>query len=125
MLITQLKGSNHVIIMFMKKTRHISPVARTAARLFGGRIREARIERHMRLIDLAQRVGVGEDTMRKIERGDPTVGLGVAFEAAAIVGVPLFDEEMPRVERELRRVDDRLSLLPKSVRKGKPVDANF
>jgi transcriptional regulator with XRE-family HTH domain len=109
----------------MKKTRLISPIARKAARLFGVRIREARIERRMSLIDLAERVGVSEETMRKIERGNPTVGLGVAFEAAAIVGVPLFDEDASRVAEELRRVDDRLRLLPKSVRKGRPINANF
>ena len=109
----------------LKKTRVISPVAKRAARLFGVRIREARIERHLSLIDLAERVGVSEDTMRKIERGNPTVGLGVAFEAAPIVGVPLFDDDASRVDEELRRVDDRLRLLPKSVRQGRSVNANF
>ena len=62
---------------------------------------------------------------QKIERGEPTVGLGVTFEAATIVGVPLFDEDVPRLERELRRVNDRLSLLPKAVHKVEPVNANF
>ena len=76
-------------------------------------------------VDLAGRVGVSENTMRKIERGDPTVGLGVTFEAATIVGVALFDEDTPLVERELRRVNDRLALLPKAVHKVTPVNANF
>jgi transcriptional regulator with XRE-family HTH domain len=112
-------------MMSMKKTHYISPVPRTAAQLLGARVREARIGRRLSLIDLAGRVGVSENTMRKIERGDPTVGLGVTFEAATLVGVPLFDEDAPRVERELRRVNDRLILLPKAVRKVEPVNANF
>ena len=111
--------------MFMKKAHYISPVPRVAAQLLGARIREARIGRRLSLIDLAGRVGVSEHTMRKIERGDPTVGLGVTFEAATIVGFALFDEDAPRVERELRRVDDRLVLLPKAVHKVAPVNANF
>lgn len=112
-------------MMYMKKTHYISPVPRVAAQLLGARIREARIGRRLSLIDLAGRVGVSENTMRKIERGDPTVGLGVTFEAATIVGVALFDEDVPSVERELRRVDDRLVLLPKAVHKVEPVNANF
>ena len=109
----------------MKKSHHISSPTRTAGRLFGARIREARIVRRLSLGDLAQRVGISEFTMRKIERGDPTVGLGVAFEAALIVGVALFDEDTSRVQHELRRVEDRLRLLPKSVRPVELIDANF
>ena len=116
---------NSVILMFMKKAHYISPVPRVAAQLLGARIREARIGRRLSLIDLAGRVGVSENTMRKIERGDPTVGLGVTFEAATIVGVILFDEDASIVEREIRRVNDRLTLLPKAVHQLAPVDVNF
>ena len=42
--------------------------------------------------ELAERVGVTEGTIGRVERGEPTVALGVAFEAAAISGVPLFTE---------------------------------
>ena len=112
-------------MMFMKKAHYISPVPRVAAQLLGARIREARIGRRLSLIDLAGRVGVSENTMRKIERGDPTVGLGVTFEAATIVGVALFDEDRSNVEREVRRVKDRLALLPKAVHPLDPVNVNF
>ena len=34
--------------------------------------------------------------MRKVERGDPSVALGTAFEAATLVGVPLFHHDAAR-----------------------------
>jgi len=63
--------------------------------------------------------------MRKVERGDLTVGMGVAFEAAVIVGVPLFHEDTSRRALEITRVDDRLALLPQRVRQRVKVDDDF
>jgi transcriptional regulator with XRE-family HTH domain len=105
--------------------RTYSPVTVEAARLLGARIRLARRERRWTLQELADRVGVTHVTMRKIERGDLTVGLGVAFEAAAIVGVPLFHEERARRSLEAGRVDDRLAVLPRLVRRPARVDDDF
>ncbi len=70
-----------------------SPVTVEAARLLGARVRLARHERRWTLQELADRVGVTHVTMRKVEQGDLTVRLGIALEAAAILGVPLFHEE--------------------------------
>ncbi len=63
--------------------------------------------------------------MRKVEGGDLTVGLGVAFEAAAILGVPLFDGDRSRRRLEAARIDDRLAVLPKTVRKRVDVNDDF
>lgn len=63
--------------------------------------------------------------MRKIEQGDPTVGLGAAFEAATLTGVPLFHEDPSHLELEAARVEDRLAVLPQSVRKPREVDDDF
>ena len=98
------------------RTRPYSTISREVARLLGLRVREARIERRMRVEELAERVGCSHVTIRKVERGELTVGLGVALEAAFIVGVPLFSPEPDRRRVELRRVEDRLALLPKAAR---------
>jgi hypothetical protein len=63
--------------------------------------------------------------MRKVERGDPTVSLGVAFEAATLVGVPLFHEDRSRLSLEAARVEDRLAVLPRSVRRPARVEDDF
>ncbi len=109
----------------MELTRTYSLMTVEAARLLGARVRLARHERRWTLQELAERVGVTQPTMRKVERGDPTVGLGVAFEAAAVLGVPLFHEDRPRRSLEANQVDDRLALLPKLVRKPADVDDDF
>jgi transcriptional regulator with XRE-family HTH domain len=109
----------------MKRPRTFSPVTVEAAQLLGARVRLARRERRWTLRELADRVGVTSVTMRKVERGDPTVGLGVAFEAAAVLGVPLFHEDRARRSLEAGRVDDRLAVLPQAVRKPIESDDDF
>lgn len=109
----------------MAHRRTYSPITVHAASLLGARVRLARHERGWTVQELADRIGVTQPTMRKIERGDPTVGLGVAFEAATVVGVPLFDEDRSRLRLERSRVEDRLALLPQLVRKPAPADDDF
>lgn len=105
--------------------RTYSPIAAEAARLLGARVRLARRERGWTLQELADRVGVTHPTIAKVERGDPSVRLGVAFEAATLVGVPLFHSERERVRLEAGRVEDRLAVLPQLVRRPADVDDDF
>lgn len=69
--------------------------------------------------ELAERAGITPPTLARIERGDPTVGLGVAFEAAALVGVPLFHEDRSQLTLDMNRTRDRIALLPQRVRQPK------
>ncbi len=105
--------------------RTLSPVAREAVQLLGAHIRLARHERRWTLLELAERVGVTAVTMRKVENGDPSVRLGIAFEAAALTGVPLFAEDQVRRRTEAGRIDDRLAALPRLVRRPARVDDDF
>jgi len=109
----------------MKRHDNYSPRTREAAALLGSRIRLGRRERRWTLEDLAERVGIGVVTMRKIEQGDPHVGLGTAFEAANLTGVPLFHDDPSRLALEAARTEDRLAVLPQTVRKPKEVDDDF
>ena len=84
----------------------------------------ARRERRWTLAELAERVGVSAVTMRKVERGDPSVALGTAFEAAALVGVPLFHQDSARRSVEGEVVLSRLAVLPATVR-SRRVDDDF
>jgi transcriptional regulator with XRE-family HTH domain len=94
----------------------LSKPAQEAARLLGSRVRLARNGRRLTVAELAERIGVSRVTVQKIERGDPTVALGTAFEAATLLGVTLFHEEPERRRLEADRVNDMLALLPASVR---------
>lgn len=110
----------------MKRTRTYSPYAREAAELLGLRIRGARVQRRWSASELAERVGVTPETLSKVEHGDMTVGLGVALEAAALVGVPLFHAERSELSADLDRTRDRVALLPRRVReRGGEVKDDF
>ena len=104
--------------------RPSSPLTRQAARLLGSRVRLARRQRRWTVVDLAERVGVSPVTIRKVERGDLTVALGTAFEAAALVGVTLFDDDPARRVLEAEQVAARLAVLPAAVRRA-TVDDDF
>lgn len=109
----------------MKRPRTYSPQAIEAARLLGGQIRLARLERRWTLEELAERVGVNHTTLRKVERGDPSVGLGPALEAAVLVGLPLFHADPERRDLESREVQSRLALVPARARRPRDVDDAF
>jgi transcriptional regulator with XRE-family HTH domain len=109
----------------MKRPHALSPPALEAMKLLGAGVRLNRRQRRWTVAELAERVGVTEATMLKVEHGDPGVRLGIAFEAAALVGVPLFDEDRSRRALEATRIEDRLAVLPKKVRRPREANDDF
>ena len=106
--------------------RSYSSYAIEALKLLGCAIRAARIERRMTAGELAERVGISRPSLHRIERGDPRTAIGSVFEAAAIVGVPLFEAEPGRLASDLARLEGKLALLPKTVRASRvAVDDEF
>jgi DNA-binding XRE family transcriptional regulator len=102
--------------------RMAKPIVRTYSRyslhalsLLGGLLRAARIEKKMGVQVLAERAGISRDMLRRIEKGDPRCEIGVAFELAAILGVPLFEPDLGALHKRNREIEDRLALLPKAV----------
>jgi len=95
-----------------------------AVQLLGERVRLARRERRWTIVELAERVGVSPVTLRKVEKGDPTVALGTAFEAAVLVGITLFHTDPARRALEADHVAARLAVLPATVRPA-PTDDDF
>lgn len=98
-------------------TRTYSRYSREAVIVLGQLIRINRIERKLSVAQLAERVGASRDLMQRIEQGDPRCGIGLVFEAAAIVGVPLFEEVRSRLTMRMSEQEEKLRLLPKSIRK--------
>ena len=99
-----------------QQPRTYSRVTRDVLTLLGGRIRLGRKQRKMSEADLAARVGIARSTLQLIEKGHPKVEIGLVFEAATLVGVPLFVDEPSRLASEQSRIEDKLALLPQSVR---------
>lgn len=99
---------------------------RDAAELLGKLIRLGRKERKMTEEDLAGRAGISRRTLQKIERGDLKCEIGLVFEVANLVGVQLFsDEENLNHYSYTNRIDDKIALLPKRVRRVVTVDDDF
>jgi len=97
--------------------RSYSKLTREALLLLAGQIRLARKRRRMTEQDLAARIGVARSTVQLIEKGAPSVGVGLMFEAAVLAGVDLFVPEATTLAPELERMQDKLALVPRSVRK--------
>ncbi|AMK21679.1 XRE family transcriptional regulator [Sphingobium sp. TKS] len=97
--------------------RPYSRMTREALTMMGGLIRLARKQRKMSEADLSARVGIARSTLQLIEKGHPKVEIGLVFEAATLVGVPLFVDEPSRLAPEISRINDKLALLPQSVRR--------
>lgn len=113
--------------MASKRPRTYSPYAVEAARLLGAQIRLARRQRRWSQDELAARAGTTPRTVSKIEHGDLSVGLGAAFEAAALLRVPLFHADRSRLSADLDHTEARSALLsrPSRVRPGDDVNDDF
>ncbi len=75
--------------------------------------------------ELAERAGVSRGLIQRIEKGDPGCQIGAVFEAAAIVGVPLFAADDAGLGARIKDVDQRLTLLPKHTHPARDVDDEF
>ena len=108
-----------------KTVRTYSHATREAAQVLGKLIRLERKERKMTEADLAARAGISRTTLQKIEQGGLKCELGLVFEVATLVGVNLYGADTPStVALYHARINDRLALLPHSIRAPK-VDDEF
>ena len=104
--------------MTIKKERAYSRYTKDAVVLLGKHIQLARKARKITERDFADRVGISRTTLQKIEKGDLKCELGIVFEAATLAGVKLFDvDQNNSFNTKLESVNDKLALLPKSIRK--------
>lgn len=110
----------------MGNPRVYSTYALEAGRLLGREIKLARKQRKWSEAELATRAGISRFTLQKIEKGDMTCAIGLAFEAASLVGINLFEAETSPLRRQLREVDAKIALLPKSTHRArKAVNDDF
>ena len=64
--------------------------------------------------------------MQLIEKGNPSIAIGLVLEAAIFTGVDLFVPEATTLAPQLERTDDKLAVMPGSVRKSRrEVDDDF
>lgn len=66
--------------------------------------------------NLADRAGISRATLQKIESGDLGCSVGLVFEVASLVGVPLFEGDHNAVAAQVNQAKQTLALLPKRIR---------
>ena len=109
-----------------KKARPHSRYAKDAAVLLGQLIRMARIDRKMTAEELADRAGLSRGLLRRVENGDLGCTIGAVFEAAAVVGVRLFDTDQAALTSAVASNTAVMTLLPKAIRASQVgLDDNF
>jgi transcriptional regulator with XRE-family HTH domain len=112
--------------MAMKRARSYSRVTKQALSVLGKLIKAGRLERKLTAIELSERAGITRKTLRNIENGEAGSEIGTVFEVAALVGVRLFDVDDRTLAIHNARLDEKLTLLPKSVRHSRQeVDDDF
>lgn len=107
----------------MKKAPDISGIAREAISILGEMIRGARIQRGMTAAELATRTNVSRGVIQRIEAGEPGTSIGAAFEAAVVLGIPLFDVPTSSLGTLLKHKREINVLLPQrafQASQGKP-----
>ena len=83
-----------------KKIRSYSDVTLFAIDLLAKMIQSARKRRGWSESELAERCGATRPTIRRIEQGNPATEIGLYFEIANILDIPLFSDD-PKQLRSL------------------------
>lgn len=107
--------------MSKKNLRAYSRYCRNAVLLLGKLIRAGRKDCKLTAQEVADRAGISRGLVQRIEKGAPECSMGVVFEVATIVGVKLFDADQSTLTKHIRLTDEKLALMPMSIRKPKMV----
>ncbi|MFA7670143.1 MAG: helix-turn-helix transcriptional regulator [Burkholderiaceae bacterium] len=100
-----------------KTTRHHSSATLDAIQVFALQIQLARKQRRWSESELAERAGTTRPTIRQIEQGNPATSLGLYFEVATLLGIPLFSGDERQLIATKNSLAYQLSLLPKRIDK--------
>jgi transcriptional regulator with XRE-family HTH domain len=84
----------------------------------GEDLRIARKRRGLRIMDVAQAADCGQDTLRRLENGDPGVSLGVLARVAAALGRVEELASMMDAARDFEGMKSAVQRLPQRVRRA-------
>lgn len=101
-----------------KRTRNYSSRTLLAIDLLAKLIQSARKRKGWSETELAERCGATRPTIRKIEQGNPATEIGLYFEIASILDIPLFSDDPAQLRSLRRELDLELSVLPQRIRKS-------
>lgn len=109
-----------------KRSIHLAPGADAALKHFATLLKNKRVERRVSIADLCDRTGASRPTLTRMFEGEPTVNIGLYFETAWILGLPLFEPDEKRFKREQDHAMEVSKLLPRRVvEKKRPLNDDF
>src|SRR6202171_3207292 len=76
-----------MICPMSKQSAPIFPREQHQAQALGQRLRAARLRRRIPLGEMAARTGVNPKTLRRLEHGDPSVGLALLIRTISVLGL--------------------------------------
>ncbi len=92
----------------------------------GEQIKLGRKQKRWTENELAERAGISRATLQKIEKGDMSCALGLVFEVATLVNIPLFEQDTYPLSKQLEHIRDKVTLLPQRIRtRQNAVDDDF
>ena|SRR3990167_2232446 len=97
----------------------ISHLTHKTLKTLGRLIQVARRDRSVSQANLAERLGVTRQTVLAIEKGDSKVAIGTVFEAAYILGIPLFATDKDSISKWQAVLINFSGILPKRARSKK------
>lgn len=92
----------------------------SAALILGQQLAATRRRQRRTAEEIALRAGTTRTTLRRIERGDPAVAIGLYFEVAAVLSVPLFGRDRQEFAELAARGGRELALLPSRAHVSDP-----
>ncbi|BDQ35440.1 helix-turn-helix domain-containing protein [Pseudodesulfovibrio portus] len=106
-------------------SKALSPDATEALKSLGANIKEARVRRGMTQVELAMRASTSHATLIRLERGEPSVGIGILVQVLDVLGLAeglgqVADPDMDKVGKSLQQLKS-----PKRVRAKKRDDLDF
>lgn len=91
--------------------------ARQSIVKLGENLRIARKRRGLRIVDLALAAGCSQDTLRRLESGDPGVSLGVLARVAAVIGCAQELASVMDAAKDFEGLKGEVQRLPQRVRR--------
>ena len=102
-----------------------SEVVLGGAKQLGSAIRYARKRRRMTLQELCNRTGMSYQTARRLEMGDPVVGIGMVISALWVLGLWPKVLESVSPDADMTGIQEDLNRLPKRVRASRKQAHDF
>ncbi|MGE4422354.1 MAG: helix-turn-helix domain-containing protein [Pseudodesulfovibrio sp.] len=106
-------------------SKALSPDAAETLKQLGANIKEARVRRGMTQVELATRASTSHAALGRLERGEPSVGIGILVQVLDVLGLAgglgqVADPDMDEVGKSLQQLKS-----PKRVRAKKRDDLDF